>query len=674
MATILIAEDNPDSLYLLQQILKADGHLVVATTNGAEALEQALRNPPEIIISDIMMPVMNGFRFCREVRNHPELKKLPFIFYTATFLAEEDRRLAMNLGATRFLAKPMESSQFANIIHEVLEQHRRGELPVAPPPSAASDALLAMYDTSLNRKLAETVGKLRAEHRALTRSEERLKEAQDIAQIGHWEFDLHSGILNWSDQLYRLLQLPPQGPPACAQTLEQAVHPEDRQRVLQTQRQAKVHKGAYSLDYRLLLADGTLKYVHERCQTQVDESGDPVYAVGTIQDITEAKLAEEKLFASENRLRQVIESMPVGVWLADPKGQLLYSNPVGRKIWEGELLIDIESYGEYRGWWANTGESIAAEDWGMARAIRKGEISLNEEIEIQCFDGSRKSILHSALPMRDDQGELLGAIVIVQDMTERKRAEKALQESEARVRILNADLEDRVADRTAALERANQELDAYSYSVSHDLRAPLRAISGFANVLLEDHAGKLSTEGRRLLGRINENSLQMGHLIEDLLAFAQMDRKPLLKERIDLADLIGHCRQLLQGEFGGRQVQFKIGALPEVFGDRAMLQQALFNLLDNALKFTRPIPEATIEIGSLEKPGGPVYYIKDNGVGFDMRQQGKLFGVFQRLHRAEDFEGTGVGLAIVQRIIQRHGGQVWIEGELNKGATAFFTL
>lgn len=674
MARVLIAEDNPESLYLLQQLLEADGHLVVATSNGAEALEQALKMPPEIIISDIMMPTMNGFRLCREVRNHQELKALPFIFYTATFLEDEDRRLAMNLGATRFVTKPMESPQFAKLIHDVLEQHRRGELPPAPPPTAASDALLAMYDTSLNRKLAETVEKLRAEHRALTRSEERLKEAQEIAQIGHWELDLHSGTLSWSDQLYRLLQQKPQGTSASWRALLEAVHPEDRHRVADAQCLARVQKGAYTLDYRLELADGTRKFVHERCQTQFDEAGEPAYAVGTIQDVTEAKLAEEKLTASENRLRLVIESMPVGVWLADASGQLLYSNPVGRTIWGGERLVGIEHYGEYQGWWADSGEPLAAEDWGMARAIRYGETSLNEEIEIQCFDGSRKSILHSALPLKDAQQELLGAIVIIQDISERKRAEKTLQKSEAQVRMLNTELESRVADRTAALERANQELEAFSYSVSHDLRAPLRAISGFADILREDHNSELSVEAQRLLRRIGENARQMGRLIDDLLAFAQMERKPLRKERVQLNELIEHCRQLLQGEQEGRKIHFKTSALPEVYGDPVMLQQALLNLLDNALKFTRTVPEAVIEIGVLEKPGGPVYYIKDNGVGFDMRQQNKLFGVFQRLHRTEDFEGTGVGLAIVQRIIQRHGGQVWIEGAVNKGATVYFSL
>lgn len=674
MAEILIAEDNPESRYLLQLMLEADGHQVIATSNGAEALEKALRKPPNIIISDIMMPTMNGFRFCREVRNHPTLKQLPFIFYTATFLEDEDRRLAMNLGATRFVTKPLESPQFAKLIHEVLEQHRKGELPPAPPPTAASDALLAMYDTSLNRKLAETVEKLRAEHRALTRSEERLKEAQEIAQIGHWELDLHSGTLNWSDQLYRLLQLKPQGPPASWRALLEAVHPDDRQRVADAQCLARVQKGAYTLDYRLQLADGLRKFVHERCQTQFDDSGTPTYAVGTIQDVTEAKLAEEKLTASENRLRLVIESMPVGVWLADSSGQLLYSNPVGRKIWEGELLVSIENYEEYKGWWAETGEPLASEEWGMARAIRRGEISLNEEIEIQCFDGSRKSILHSALPLKDPQDKILGAIVILQDMTERKRAEKALQESETRVRILNADLEERVADRTAALERANQELEAFSYSVSHDLRAPLRAISGFADILREDHDGELSAEARRLLSRIGDNAQQMGQLIDDLLAFAHMDRKPLRKEQVQLNELIDRCLQLLQGELEGRNIRLKIAELPAVFGDPAMLQQALFNLLGNALKFTRTTPEAVIEIGVLEKPGIPIYYIKDNGVGFDMRHQSKLFGVFQRLHRVEEFEGTGVGLAIVQRIFHRHGGKVWIEGALNQGATVYFSL
>lgn len=674
MARILIAEDNPESLYLLQLMLEADDHQVTAAGDGAEALEKAVQQPPDVIISDIMMPIMNGFRLCREVRNHPKLKKLPFIFYTATFLEEEDRRLAMNLGATRFVVKPMESPQFARILHDVLEQHRRGELPPPPPPTAASDALLAMYDTSLNRKLAETVEKLRAEHRALARSEERLKEAQEIAQIGHWELDLHSGELHWSDQLFRLLQHKPLAFVPGPSSLLDLVHPADRQQVADAHHQARVHRRSFTLDYRLLLEDGTLKYVHERCQTQVDDQGEPAYAVGTLQDITETRLAGEKLAASESRLRQVIESMPVGVWLADATGQLLYSNPAGRQIWAGERLVGLEQYGEYRGWWADSGEPIGPEQWGMARAIRQGEVALNEEIDIQCFDDSRKSILHSALPLKDEQGTLLGAIVILQDVTKGKQQQIALQQSETRVRLLNAELEQRVADRTAALERANQELEAFSYSVSHDLRAPLRAIKGFTDMLLEDHCGEFSGECRRLLQRIQHNGQQMAQLIDDLLAFAQMDRQPLRKERIELRPIVERCRALLQKEQLGRRVQFKIGVLPPAMGDPAMLQQVMFNLLDNALKFTRSCAEALIEIGALDKPGGTVYYVRDNGVGFDMRHQARLFGVFQRLHRSEEFEGTGVGLAIVQRIVERHGGKVWIEGEPGKGASIFFSL
>lgn len=674
MARILIAEDNPESLYLLQLMLEADDHQVTAADNGAEALEKALRQPPEVIISDIMMPIMNGFRFCREVRNHPDLKKIPFVFYTATFLAEEDRRLAMSLGATRFVVKPMESPQFARIIHDVLELHRRGELPSPPPPTAASEALLAMYDTSLNRKLAETVEKLRAEHRALARSEERLKEAQEIAQIGHWELDLHSGALAWSDQLFRLLQHKPQAFVPGPSSLLDLVHPEDRNQVAEAHRQARAHLRSFTLDYRLSLPDGSLKYVHERCQTQVDDQGDPAYAVGTIQDITESRLVGEKLAASESRLRQVIESMPVGVWLADPQGHLIFSNPVGRQIWGGERLVGLEQYGEYKGWWADSGEPIAPEQWGMARAVRNGEVSLNEEINIQCLDGSRKTILHSALPLKDEAGTLLGAIVIIQDMTERKQAQIALQQSEARVRLLNAELEQRVADRTAALERANQELEAFSYSVSHDLRAPLRAMSGFTDILLEDHVEEFSAEARRLLGRIQANSRQMTQLIDDLLTFARMDRQPLRKGPVDLGPIIERCRSLLQKEQAGRRVQFRIGALPQLLGDPAMIQQVIFNLLDNALKFTRTSAETVIEVGSLENPDGVTYYIRDNGVGFDIHNQARLFGVFQRFHRSEDFEGTGVGLAIVHRIIQRHHGRVWIESEPGKGTSVFFCI
>jgi light-regulated signal transduction histidine kinase (bacteriophytochrome) len=231
-----------------------------------------------------------------------------------------------------------------------------------------------------------------------------------------------------------------------------------------------------------------------------------------------------------------------------------------------------------------------------------------------------------------------------------------------------------VVERTAQLEAANKELESFSYSVSHDLRAPLRAISGFASALIEDHAAQLNSEGQHYLQIVCDSASQMGRLIDDLLAFSRLGRKEIDKEEIDMRHLAKSVFNELRAPNPERKIAFKVEPLPFALGDRAMLRQVWVNLLSNALKFTSRKEGAVIEIGCQAGADQEIYYIKDNGAGFEMEYAGKLFGVFQRLHSTEEFEGTGVGLAIVQRIIHRHGGRVWAEGKVDEGATISFVL
>jgi signal transduction histidine kinase len=238
-------------------------------------------------------------------------------------------------------------------------------------------------------------------------------------------------------------------------------------------------------------------------------------------------------------------------------------------------------------------------------------------------------------------------------------------------------LEQRVQERTSQLEVANKELESFSYSVSHDLRAPLRAIDGFSRILNEDYAATLPQEAQRYLDLIRSNAKQMGRLVDDLLNFSRLGRQPLQKQSVRPADLARQVLDEFQSEQQGRKMNISIRELPVIQADPSLLKQVYVNLLSNALKYTRVRDEVEIEVGAIDQNGSggeTVYFVRDNGAGFDMQYSNKLFGVFQRLHRAEDFEGTGVGLAIVQRIIQRHGGRVWAEAEVNKGATFSFTL
>lgn len=248
------------------------------------------------------------------------------------------------------------------------------------------------------------------------------------------------------------------------------------------------------------------------------------------------------------------------------------------------------------------------------------------------------------------------------------------KKSEQQVRELNRSLEARVVQRTAALTAAIKDLEGFSYSVSHDLRAPLRAIDGFSRILLEDYAVKLDDEGRRLMNVVRDNTAKMARLIDDILAFTRAGRSELALVDNDMAALVRTCWEELKPAMGGRQVRYEMGTLPPVRADRAALRQVLINLLSNAVKFTRPRQQAMIEIGGRSEGGENIYYVKDNGAGFDMQYAHKLFSVFQRLHGQDEFEGTGIGLAIVKRIIDKHGGRVWAEGRINEGAIFYFAL
>ncbi len=243
-----------------------------------------------------------------------------------------------------------------------------------------------------------------------------------------------------------------------------------------------------------------------------------------------------------------------------------------------------------------------------------------------------------------------------------------------RLRMENAELEARVRERTAALEAANKELEAFSYSISHDLRAPLRAIGAFANILRDEHASEMSGEAQRVLTYVTTSAQRMERLIDDLLRFSRLGRQPLAKQPVDMTALVRDALEDLRQERGDRHVDLRVGTLPACVGDAALLKQVFVNLLSNAFKFTRKTRDAVVEVGCRQSGEGAVYFVRDNGVGFDMAHADRLFGVFQRLHGADDFEGTGIGLSLVQRIVQRHSGRIWAEAAPDKGATFLFTL
>jgi light-regulated signal transduction histidine kinase (bacteriophytochrome) len=243
-----------------------------------------------------------------------------------------------------------------------------------------------------------------------------------------------------------------------------------------------------------------------------------------------------------------------------------------------------------------------------------------------------------------------------------------------RLRSENADLQQRLSSRAAELEAANKELDSFAHSVSHDLRAPLRAVIGFSSLLAKDYAAELPAQGQKYLSDALRSAQRMDHLIDDLLRFSRVGQQALMKQVVDVGALVQDVLRDLASEREGREVDVVVGALPKAMADRALLKQVFANLLSNAFKFTRHRKPAVVEVGSREEEGGIVYFVRDNGAGFDMQYAKHLFGVFQRMHRRDEFEGTGVGLSLAHRIIGRHGGRLWAEAEVDRGAAFHFTL
>jgi PAS domain S-box-containing protein len=392
----------------------------------------------------------------------------------------------------------------------------------------------------------------------------------------------------------------------------------------------------------------------------------PYVSAATLGDEVNAQKANAgrtpaELDASELRYRRLFETAQDGILILDAEtGMVVDVNPflitllgysrdqfLGKAIWELGFFRDI----------AANAQKFAE--------LRDKEYVRYEHLPLKTSDGRRV-----AVEFVSNVYLVAGAKVIqcnVRDISARRKAEEALA-------LLRAELEARVTLRTAELLEANRELEAFSYSVSHDLRAPLRAMDGFSQAVLEDYGDLLPAAGRDQLLTIRRGAQTMGHLIDDLLAFSRLSRAPLEKRPVNTERIVRGALAELEAQRAGRNVDLRIGVLPGCSGDRALLKQVWLNLISNALKYTRKREQAEVEIGCLKTYGTDTFFVRDNGTGFDLRYAEKLFGVFQRFHRAEDYEGTGVGLAIVRRIVERHGGRVWAEAVVDRGATFYFTL
>jgi len=561
-------------------------------------------------------------------------------------IAEETRGLAARMQATEDRLLAGRSA--------VLRRRAREARLAAWSGAALALGLAVLASVFAVRELAAR----RAAARALTESEQRLFQILDALPVAVFVLDGATGRPYYANRRSQEILgrgIVPDAPPERLPEVYQAVvagsdrpYPAERQPIVRAMAGEATH-----------VADMEIRRPERRVPIEVwgapvfDTAGRVAFAVAAFHDISERLRAEEALRQSEERFRTLAATATDGIISADAAGVITYFNPAAERIFgyaaaeaEGRplTLLMPERFHE-------------AHRAGVARYVATGEarvVGRTVELAGRRRDGTEFPLELSLASWRRDATVAFTAIV--RDITERKRAEDELRRY------------------AAQLEAANAELDAFAYSVSHDLRAPLRAIDGFSQALLEDCGDRLDAAGRAHLGRVRQATQRMAQLIDDLLNLSRVTRAQMQVTSVDLSALARRIADELRRSAPDRAVEFVIAPDLVARADPGLLQVALENLLGNAWKFTATRARARIEVGVAAHQGQPAYFVRDDGVGFDMRYADKLFGAFQRLHPTGEFPGTGIGLATVQRIVHRHGGRVWAEGAVGRGATFYFTL
>jgi PAS domain S-box-containing protein len=418
----------------------------------------------------------------------------------------------------------------------------------------------------------------------------------------------------------------------------------------------------YRVEKRYTTLKGNIIWVEVNVSCERDAKGNISMILGVVQDISVQKRAQEALLKSQANMRYILDNSDTGCLLLDKELKILSANRLANEWAFSEMGITLNDGEEFLIHFPEKYKSLAEP---VLQKVSQGTpFSYEAKYTKQ---NNETHWYHVRLAPISEKGEVFGLIIVATDTTGRKTAE-------AEIKSLNDSLEKKVKDRTRELEEANKELEAFTYSVSHDLLSPLRNIDSFIDILIEDYRNKLNDDGQYTLSVIKRNSTLMSRLIEDLLNFARFAKAPLRKQMVNMNSTVNEVIDELRFMTNKLAAKIDLQDMHPAYCDPQLIKQVWVNLISNAIKYSKTKEKPEIEIGSMEAKGQIVYFIKDNGIGFDMRDADKLFGVFQRLHRTSDFEGTGVGLAIVHRIITKHGGNIWAESKPNEGTAFYFTL
>lgn len=506
-----------------------------------------------------------------------------------------------------------------------------------------------------NKRLEEQMAFRRRTEAELRNREGQLQRAQRVTQLGSWAWRPRTGALSWSEETYRIFGFSSEVTPTFDLFLI-TVAPDDRDRIQATIFEAIEKKTPFTFEHQLIRADGSRAFVRGDGEVIVDEHGEVDEVFGTVLDVTHVRSADEAVRESEMRFRFLAEHALHIVATVQRDGTIGYMSPSVRQVmgYEPHHLIGTNCLELVHR------DDVKAASRDFQRLLGNPGEPHRLSYRYRHGDGAWRVLeVLGKLPSGDSQS----AIINAHDITERVRAE-------AEIRALNKELK----RSSAQLSATNEELEAFAYSVSHDLRAPLRGIDGFSQALAEDYSTELDETANGYLKRIRAGAARMGELIDDLLDLSRLSRSKMVRETVDLSELAVNIAAELARREPDRNVELSVEPDLETYGDRRLLTLLLENLLENAWKFTRQRESARIEVGRNDAGGATAYFVKDNGAGFDMAYAKRLFGAFQRLHSQEQFEGTGIGLATVQRIVSRHGGRIWATGEVEAGATFSFTI
>ena len=616
-----------------------EGSMVARSSFGIEKLYAVKRMPSTGWTVELALPTAIAFGPATSLRN---------ALYGSAMFASLIAVLVVGLIARR-LMRPLENAA------ERLDDMSSGRVALERLPETGDTEVRRLL-ASFNR-LTDHMTDQQAELRF---NETRLAESQRIAHVGSWEWEIATNRNIWSAETFRIFGLDPHGTAPGFDAFIALVEPEHRERVIGAKQKALDGTAPYHCEYRIRRPSGDVRIVRSQAEVVRDEAGRPLRMIGINADVTERRHDEARLRESEATYRSLFDNMLNGFAYC----RMLFTDG---KPDDFVYLSVNEAFGALTGLHNVVGKRVSE----VIPGIRESDPTLIETYGRVAMTGKpeRFEAHLSALEMwfsvsvYSPRPEHFVAVFDV--VTERKQQEQQIVE-------LNRTLEARVQRRTEDLERANRELEAFSYSISHDLRAPLRAINGFSQLLIESEREKLAAESLHMLKRVAHNASRMGELIDDILDYSRSGRADMKSTNVDMAALARAIVEQLHDNYPA--TQFHCGDLPTVRGDATMLRQILLNLLENGGKFSAQRADAHVDVACATTGGEHVFSVRDNGAGFDMRYADKLFGMFQRMHSEAQFAGTGVGLAIVKRLVERHGGRVWAEAEPGRGAVFYFAL